>query len=142
MERMANTTNHPAVYGPEVRARILERWSHGEWLNAICRDEGMPTIQAVSLWADDGDWLASMARAREYGYDARAARLASLAANYDVDPVHKKIELENERWLLARQAPGRYGDRTALQMLDEAGKPTKAGITIIIDGAPGSRRIE
>jgi hypothetical protein len=140
---MANTTNHPAIYGPEVRARILERLSHGEWLNAICRDEGMPsTLTVVMQWGQEEDWASAMARAREMGYDARAERTAQLAANYAIDPVHKKIELENERWLLARQAPGRYGDRTALQLLDETGKPAKAGMTIIIDGAPGTRRIE
>ena len=140
---MANTTNHPVIYGPEVRARILERLSHGEWLNAICRDEGMPNVSVVAVqWAQDEEWTQALARARDSGFDARAERTAQLAANYAIDPVHKKIELENERWLLARQAPGRYGDRTALQLLDETGKPAKAGITIIIDGAPGSRRIE
>lgn len=132
---MANTTNHEPVYGDDVRNAILRRIAAGEWMNSICRDDYMPSVKTVDEWAKEEEWGESLARAREAGYDARAERLLRLAADDERDPAHKKIEIETERWLLARQAPAKYGDRTAHQMLDERGKPAKAGVTIIIDGA-------
>jgi hypothetical protein len=38
--------------------------------------------------------------------------------------------VESRRWVAARQAPHRYGDRLAHQMLDDKGKPAKLEITV------------
>lgn len=51
-----------------------------------------------------------------------------------------KLQIDARKWSASRTAPHKYGDRVAHQMLDEHGKPAKAGITVIIDGAP--RQIE
>lgn len=41
-----------------------------------------------------------------------------------------KLRVESRRWVAARQAPQRYGDRLAHQMLDEKGRPAKLEITV------------
>ena len=44
-----------------------------------------------------------------------------------------KLRVESRRWVAARTAPHRYGDRLAHQMLDEHGKPAKAaGVVVIV----------
>ncbi len=92
----------------------------------------------VNSWiASDEAYRQEYARARDAGCDARADNLRRIAESETMDRDTRKLVLDNERWLLARQAPLKFGDRTALQMLDENGKPAKAGITIIVDGAPG-----
>jgi hypothetical protein len=46
-----------------------------------------------------------------------------------------KLMVESRRWVAARQAPHRYGDRLAHQMLDEKGRPAKLEITVTrVDG--------
>lgn len=43
----------PTVYSNTLAAKICERLAAGETLNAICRDEGMPTDWTVRSWALD-----------------------------------------------------------------------------------------
>lgn len=49
-----------------------------------------------------------------------------------------KIQVDVGKFIAARVSPAKYGDRMAHQMLDENGNPAKAGITVIVDGAPGT----
>lgn len=49
-----------------------------------------------------------------------------------------KIQVDVGKFIASRVAPAKYGDRMAHQMLDENGNPAKAGITVIVDGAPGT----
>lgn len=49
-----------------------------------------------------------------------------------------KIQVDVGKFIAARVSPAKYGERLAHQMLDENGNPAKAGITVIVDGAPGT----
>jgi hypothetical protein len=49
-----------------------------------------------------------------------------------------KIQVDVGKFIASRVSPAKYGDRMAHQMLDENGNPAKAGITVIVDGAPGT----
>lgn len=49
-----------------------------------------------------------------------------------------KIQVDVRKFITSRVSPQKYGERLAHQMLDENGNPTKAGITVIVDGAPGT----
>lgn len=49
-------TGRPSIYSDELAAEICERLANDESLNTICRDDHMPTRQAVHEWiADDRD---------------------------------------------------------------------------------------
>ena len=50
-----------------------------------------------------------------------------------------KLQIDARKWFASKVSPHKYGDRLAHQMLDENGKPARAGITVIVDGAPGSK---
>jgi hypothetical protein len=124
-------------YDEETRELILERLAQGESVVSICKADGMPNAATVYEWAESPPWGERFARARRIGFENRAERLRDVAAAGERDPACRKVELDYERWLLSKQDPNKFGDRTALQMLDEHGKPAKAGITIVVDGAPG-----
>ncbi len=49
-----------------------------------------------------------------------------------------KIKVDVRKFIASKIKPASYGDRMAHQMLDENGNPAKAGITVIVDGAPGT----
>lgn len=49
-----------------------------------------------------------------------------------------KLQMQARQYLASRIRPAVYGERLAHQMLDENGNPAKAGITVIVDGAPGT----
>lgn len=49
-----------------------------------------------------------------------------------------KIKVDVRKFIASKIKPAAYGDRMAHQMLDENGNPAKAGITVIVDGAPGT----
>ena len=129
-------TNHPG-YSPEQRQALLDRLKLGESLSEVCREPDMPSFGTVWEWGEqDPEWADKLRRAREMGCVARADRMPKIAADTSLDPETRRLMLETEKWLLPRQSPRAYGDVKQLQMLDERGQPAKAGITIVIDGAP------
>src|ERR671921_110000 len=80
-DRRKGMTGRPSLYTDELAAEICERLASGESLNAICRDEHMPTRQAVHEWIADnragfGD---KYARVREIQADHYADKIAEIA---------------------------------------------------------------
>ena len=49
-----------------------------------------------------------------------------------------RLQIDARKWYAGKVAPLKYGERTAHQLLDEHGQPAKAGIMVIVDGAPGA----
>lgn len=141
------------VYSDEARQALLSRLESGETLNSICKEKDQPSIKTVMEWvALDAEWGEKYARARSAGLDAMADQILEIADDgsrdysgfrddgspiVDQDHIQRsKLRVDSRRWLLSKLRPEKYGDRLAHQMLDENGRPAKAGITIIVDGAP------
>ena len=109
-----------SLYTPEIADAILERLSQGEYLRAICRTEGMPTERTVRRWVvDDVCGFAPLyTRARDEGVDARFESLPELAREArgkDAAEVNAiRLQLDVEKWAVAKLAPKRYGDRLEL----------------------------
>lgn len=121
-----------SIYTDEIAQEIVERLSKGEPMAAICRDEHMPAVRTVSDWiAGDEQFSASIARAREDGFDALAAQCLDIADDAsndsklvgggDDDAGHlvpnsewisrSKLRVETRLKLLAKWDPKRYGDK-------------------------------
>jgi hypothetical protein len=121
-----------STYTEALAAEIVERISNGEPLRAICRDDHMPAWRTVYGWLDEHkDFAASIARARELGFDAIAEEALAIAdtplEGIEVEESetgvktkrsdmlgHRKLQIETRLKLLAKWSPKKYGDRLEL----------------------------
>ena len=134
-------TGRPSTYDPTVATRICEMLSEGIPLREICRGQGMPPWRTVYSWMDrDADLAASIARARELGYDAIAEECLRIAdtpqsgkkvtmsedgMTETVEDMlgHRKLQIETRLKLLAKWSPKKYGER--VQVAGDADNPIK-----------------
>ena len=130
----------PSKYDPEIARIICEQLSEGIPLRQICREnEGFPAWRTVYDWMGrDEELSASIARARDIGYDALAEECLQIADNIKVgvrkvyssgaeegeDSMtvteedmlgHRKLQIETRLKLLAKFHPTKYGDRVAIE---------------------------
>jgi hypothetical protein len=144
-------TGRPSSYSPENAQKMCELLSEGIPLREICRMEGMPAWRTVYDWmyrddalgADGVGLSASIARARDIGYDAMAEecliiadtprlgtkKVYSSGSDDDEDSMtvteedmlgHRKLQIETRLKLLAKFNPKKYGDRQILAGDSEA----------------------
>ena len=134
-------------YTVEIAREICRQLAEGVPLREICRQDGMPEWRTIYDWmvkddaavaAGGGAGLsASIARAREIGYDAIAEdclRIADDAANDWMETEHgprlnaehvqrSKLRIETRLKLLAKWNPKKYGER--VQVAGDADAPLK-----------------
>jgi len=132
-------TGRPSKYDPEIARIICEQLSEGVPLRQICRDnDGFPAWRTVYDWMGRDDALsASIARARDIGYDAIAEECLLIAdtpqfgqkqvmtdegtATTIEDMLgHRKLQIETRLKLLAKFHPTKYGDKLGLHGVDGA----------------------
>lgn len=125
-------------YTVEIAREICRQLAEGVPLREICRQDGMPEWRTIYDWmvkddaavaAGGGAGLsASIARAREIGYDAMAEdclRIADDASNDWMETEHgprlngehvqrSKLRIETRLKLLAKWNPKKYGERVAV----------------------------
>lgn len=115
-----------SIRTPEIEQEIIERLSKGEPMAVICRDEGMPSVSTVRNWQnEDASFAASIARAREDGFDAIAADCLEIADETGRDTrvgqngeeqadgewiSRSRLRVETRLKLLAKWDPKRYGE--------------------------------
>lgn len=133
----------PTKRSPDVDAKIINGLSEGVPLAVLCRDEGMPAPRTVRAWiANDTDFSAAIAGAREDGFDQIAADALAIADETEHDTHKGKdgSEIPNNEWisrsklrvdtrlkLLAKWDPRRYGE------LLKVGNPDGTNITPDLD---------
>jgi hypothetical protein len=141
----AKKTGRPSKYDPEIARVICEQLSEGIPLRQICRNnEGFPAWRTVYDWMGrDEELSASIARARDIGYDAIAEECLQIAdtihlgqrkvysagAEEGEDSVtvheedmlgHRKLQIETRLKLLAKFHPTKYGDKLGLHGVEGA----------------------
>jgi hypothetical protein len=107
----------PSLYTTEIADEICERLAEGESLNAICRDDHMPTRQAVHEWIADnragfGD---KYARAKEVQLERFAEEIIDIAdavagETESAAVQAAKLRVDSRKWVAARLMPKKYGD--------------------------------
>lgn len=118
---------------PHEKAEAICKWiSEGNTLMSWCELNRVP-VRTVHDWMSrDADFAANYARARIDMGDAIAARMRDLAAqpsDHPDDVQHRRLQIDTDKWLLARWYPQRYGDRVGLEH--------SGGITLnVITGVP------
>ena len=132
-------TGRPSKYNPEIARIICEQLSEGIPLRQICREnEGFPAWRTVYDWMGRDDALsASIARARDIGYDAIAEECLQIADNIELGQKqvmtdegsattvedmlgHRKLRIETRLKLLAKFHPTKYGDKLGLHGVEGA----------------------
>ena len=122
----------PTKYDEALMTEILTRIAEGEYLRAICREEGMPAWRTIYDWLErDEELSARFARARDIGGDAIFEETLMIADNphYGVKSVesdkgayvttedmlgHRKLQIETRFKMLSKWNPKKYGDRQIL----------------------------
>lgn len=136
----------PSTYDPVVAQQMCEMLSDGIPLQEICRKPGFPPWRTVYHWMEANPELAaSIARAREIGYDALAEQcliisntpLFGQVVTDDGERVtvkkedmlgHRKLQIETRLKLLAKWDPKRFGDR--VQLAGDSENPLKVSQTV------------
>jgi hypothetical protein len=89
-------------FAEDVIQELLKGLREGKSMRAICRDKRMPDRETVSRWAKgDGELAASIVRARECGYYARAEKAVEDAKNAK-DAALGRLAFDAERWELSK----------------------------------------
>ncbi|EGT5766519.1 DNA packaging protein [Cronobacter sakazakii] len=122
----------PSDYTEELAEIICLRLAEGESLRSVCRDEGMPSKQAVLRWlARNESFRAQYVRAKEEGAEAIAEELFDIAddgsndwmekldkdgeaVGYQLNGEHvqrSKLRIDTRKWYLSKILPKKYGDR-------------------------------
>ncbi|ELY4865855.1 DNA packaging protein [Cronobacter sakazakii] len=122
----------PSDYTEELAEIICLRLAEGESLRSVCRDEGMPSKQAVLRWlARNESFRAQYVRAKEEGAEAIAEELFDIADDGSNDWMEKldkdgeaigyqlngehvqrsKLRIDTRKWYLSKILPKKYGDR-------------------------------
>jgi len=135
---------------------ICARLADGESLRSICRDESMPGTTAVCTWlAKYPEFAAQYARARELQADALFDEILDVADDGRNDWMERlgddgeaagwqangdaiqrsKLRVDARKWMAARLAPKKYGDKQALEVSGKDGAPLIPVINVRIGDA-------
>lgn len=116
---------------------ILQRLAEGEPLRVICRDDGLPSAGTFLGWVlEDPELAERYTRARASGLDVMADEIVSIADTPEIgqktvskatglevtegDMVdHRRLRVEARKWLLAKMAPKKYGEKLAIGGADD-----------------------
>ncbi len=141
----------PTLFTEEVAAAILDHLTEGQSLRAICRAEGMPSAATWLRWvAADPELVRAYKLARELQADAifdDVLEIADDARNdwmerhgqggegqgwaLNGDHVRRSaLRVDARKWMLARMAPKKYGDKLQLDG-DGEGGPINARVRVV-----------
>ena len=104
----------------EQRKIVLEELEQGKSLRAACRTADIPNEASIRfIVANDADYASHYARARVLGWEARADTLMDAAYDMSIDPQHKRIIIDAQKWELSKMLP-KYSDKLDLSATVQA----------------------
>jgi hypothetical protein len=122
----------PSSFTQKTADLICALLSEGQSLRKICESDSMPSKQTVLAWLaspERAEFLAQYARAREAQADFYAEEIVEIADDdsgdvkvdgqgnerMDAEFVGRsRLKVDTRKWLMARMAPKKYGDKIAL----------------------------
>jgi hypothetical protein len=126
----------PSRYSSELARAICDAAATGESLTDICARPDRPDRDVVSRWlATNADFQAAYARSLEVLADRYAEEILALADGTGdgagepgkrdgADTVARlKLRIDTRKWLMAKLAPNKYGDRLATAAKTNAATP-------------------
>lgn len=131
----------PSIYSDAIAETICLRIAEGETLRAICLDEGMPSRRVIFHWLNDNkEFLHQYTQARARQAETWADELVEIAYTPEHGVTrketekgvevttgdmlgHRKLKVDTLKWLMAKAAPKKYGDKVALEHTGADGGP-------------------
>lgn len=122
-------TGRPSAFTQEVADEICSRIAKGESLRSVCADEEsgwLPAQSTVYEWLKaNKDFSEQYARAREAQADHYVDEIVSIADQPNIrteadgtvvasDPQRDRLRVDARKWVAAKLAPKKYGDKVAL----------------------------
>lgn len=137
VETMAG--GRPSDYSAAIATTICERLGLGESLRAICDDEAMPGKTTVLRWLNTFDeFRTQYAHAREAQADYWAEEIIDISDDGSNDTYKDKdgnertdqeviarsrLRVDTRKWLMARMAPKKYGEKITQEVTGADGAP-------------------
>jgi hypothetical protein len=105
-----NLGGRPTLYTPDLGHRICEAVAHGEALQDVCNEPGMPARRTVYYWLRTNDeFAAAYDLAREMRADLLADEVVKISDTED--PARARVQIDARRWAASKLNPRRYGER-------------------------------
>ena len=99
----------------DIMERICDLLAAGQSMAQICRSKAMPAQSTVYLWiAESAEFSERYAHAREIQADMLADEIIEIADSCEPEAAavaKAKARIDARKWLAARLAPKKYGDR-------------------------------
>lgn len=130
----------PSGYTQEIADVICERLANGESLRRICRDDDMPEMRTVMRWLNAREeFCQQYVRARELQAECIFDEMAEIADDgtndwmasnapdcegYKLNGEHvqrSKLRIDARKWMLAKMAPRKYGDKQQIDHVSSDG---------------------
>lgn len=135
-------TGRPSKLSPELTEEICRRIASGQSLRGVCLADDMPDVRTAMRWAcDNEEFRHQYARACSERADAMAEELLEIADDgrndfmeredpdnpgYTFNGEHvqrSKLRVDARKWLLAKMAPKKYGDKIQTEVSGPDGGP-------------------
>lgn len=131
----------PSNFSPEIADAICGRLVDGLSLRTICAASDMPDLRTVMRWlAAREEFRQQYARAREVQADRMAEEILDIAdttvegerreETEDGFKIvredmlgHRRLQVDARKWLMARMAPRKYGDKVVSEITGPDGGP-------------------
>lgn len=148
----------PSDYSRETATAICVRLGLGESLREICRGDDMPDKSTVMRWlASHQEFRDQYASAREAQADYFAEEILEIAddgtndwmerqngdgTTYEVENREvlnrSRLRVDTRKWLMARMAPKKYGDKVTQEHTGPEGGPVQFQRIerVIVDPSP------
>lgn len=128
----------------ETRETVIKLIRNGSGLRAACRKVGVPDNTFLGWVAAEPALAEQYARALDCGYDVEADQIIALSQkDYNlvrnkngalvIDPGEvqaRKLEIDTRKWILARRAPKKYGDRVTTEISGPDGGPVQQSVSV------------
>ncbi len=101
----------PSKYNQSLGEEILSRYSNGETLTQICKDDNMPKRNTVYRWRSDYPKFGeAYLLAQEQHVDALVDEVGHIV-DTEQNPQLAKVRMDYRRWLAGKLNREKYGDK-------------------------------
>jgi len=133
---MTQDTRSPIITD-EQRIEICARIADGDTVRQIAADDWMPSARTIyKALANDDAFAQQYARAREAQLARWEDDILEIADDGSPEDTQRaKLRVDARKWLMAKRAPKKYGDRVTSEISGPEGKPIEVNTTTDLDRA-------